>query len=51
MTDDGGIGEQVDEVFFVPQEDIPNVDKTRQAVVRTGHKHTCRCNEKLILDI
>jgi len=30
---DGGIGRQVDEMFYVPKEDIANVNKTRAAVV------------------
>lgn len=47
ITDDGGIGEQVDEMFFVPEQDIPNVDKTRQAVVKTTLKHTYCWQEKL----
>ena len=30
---DGGIGKQVDEMLFVPQDDLKNVNKTRASVV------------------
>jgi carboxy-cis,cis-muconate cyclase len=33
IDEDGGIGETVHEMFYVPKEEIPNVDKTRKAVV------------------
>lgn len=36
LTEDGGIGEEVHEMFYVPPEDIPDVDKTRSAVVSSS---------------
>lgn len=48
ITDDGGIGEQVDEMIFLPRQDVQNVDKTREAVVRNFHRRGCRGQEKLI---
>ncbi|KAG6368773.1 hypothetical protein INS49_002987 [Diaporthe citri] len=49
MTDDGGIGEQVNELFFVPQQDIPNVDKTRQAVLYGGYAFDVNINKKAFI--
>lgn len=45
ITEDGGIGEKVDEMFFVPQQDVQNVDKTREAVARIIHRLACRGQE------
>lgn len=33
ITEDGGLGELVDELFYVPEEEMDNVGKTREAVV------------------
>jgi hypothetical protein len=33
LTAGGGIGEQVHKMFYIPEQDIPVVDKTRSAVV------------------
>ncbi|KAF2998820.1 hypothetical protein E8E13_002024 [Curvularia kusanoi] len=33
IDEDGGIGDIVNEMFYVPQQEIPRVDKTRAAVV------------------
>lgn len=33
ISENGGIGEQIDELLFIPEQEIPNVDKTRNAVV------------------
>lgn len=33
IDEDGGIGHVVNEMFYVPQQEIPRVDKTRAAVV------------------
>jgi carboxy-cis,cis-muconate cyclase len=33
LTDDGSLGEEVQEMLYVPKEDIEDVNKTRSAVV------------------
>jgi carboxy-cis,cis-muconate cyclase len=33
LTENGAIGEQVQELYMVPKEEIENVNKTREAVV------------------
>ena len=33
IDEDGGIGEMVDEMFYVPEEEMVRVDKTRKGVV------------------
>lgn len=40
LTEDGGIGEQVEELYTVPEEEIVNVDKTRAAVVSFSYELT-----------
>jgi carboxy-cis,cis-muconate cyclase len=37
LTENGGIGDLVDEVYMVPEEEIKNVNKTRAAVVSYIH--------------
>jgi carboxy-cis,cis-muconate cyclase len=35
VDEDGGLGDTGHEIFFVPEQEVPNVDKTRKAVVST----------------
>lgn len=35
IDEDGGVGDAVYEMFYVPEQEVPNVDKTRKAVVST----------------
>jgi carboxy-cis,cis-muconate cyclase len=46
LTEDGGIGEQVDEVYMVPEEEIKNVNKTRAAVLYGAHAFDINVNRK-----
>ncbi|KAF9872859.1 Nitrogen assimilation transcription factor nit-4 [Colletotrichum karsti] len=46
INDDGGIGEQVTEMFYVPTQDVPAVDKTRQAVLYGAHGFDVNVNRK-----
>ncbi|KAH8590209.1 Lactonase, 7-bladed beta-propeller-domain-containing protein [Bisporella sp. PMI_857] len=46
LDDDGGISEQVDEMFYVPKEDIDNVTKTRAAVLYGAHGFDVNINNK-----
>ncbi|KAM5354539.1 hypothetical protein ACJ41O_001186 [Fusarium nematophilum] len=39
LTEDGGIGEEVHEMFYVPEQEIPRVDKTRSAVASLYGAH------------
>lgn len=36
LAEDGGIGEEIQEMLYVPKESIDEVDKTRAAVVSLG---------------
>ncbi|KAL5337057.1 Lactonase, 7-bladed beta-propeller-domain-containing protein [Aspergillus crustosus] len=46
LDNDGVIGDLVDEVYFIPEEDIPSVDKTRAAVLYGGHAFDVNANSK-----
>ncbi|KAI0164040.1 Lactonase, 7-bladed beta-propeller-domain-containing protein [Xylariaceae sp. FL1272] len=46
IDDDGAIGQQLDEVFFVPKEEIVNVDETRAEVLYGGHAFDMNVNRK-----
>ncbi|KAF6813048.1 hypothetical protein CMUS01_12930 [Colletotrichum musicola] len=46
IAEDGGIGEQIDEMFYVPKLDIEDVDKTRQAVLYGAHAFDVNVNRK-----
>ncbi|KAL8377855.1 hypothetical protein RB595_008507 [Gaeumannomyces hyphopodioides] len=46
LDEDGGIGEQTHEMFYVPSQDIPRVDKTRQAVLYGAHSFDVNTNNK-----
>ncbi|KAF6812842.1 carboxy-cis,cis-muconate cyclase [Colletotrichum plurivorum] len=46
IAEDGGIGEQIDEMFYVPKQDIEDVDKTRQAVLYGAHAFDVNVNRK-----
>ncbi|KAK8011876.1 hypothetical protein PG989_000136 [Apiospora arundinis] len=43
---DGGLGEQTDEMYYVPEEEIVNVDKTRNAVLYGAHSFDVNVNNK-----
>ncbi|KAK8129171.1 hypothetical protein PG999_001551 [Apiospora kogelbergensis] len=43
---DGGLGEQTVEMFYVPEEEIVNVDKTRNAVLYGAHSFDVNVNNK-----
>ncbi|KAL5312813.1 hypothetical protein ACEPPN_019239 [Leptodophora sp. 'Broadleaf-Isolate-01'] len=46
LDSDGGIGGQVDEMLYVPAEDLPNVNKTRSAVLWGAHGIDVNVNKK-----
>ncbi|KAL4881417.1 Lactonase, 7-bladed beta-propeller-domain-containing protein [Aspergillus karnatakaensis] len=46
LDNDGGIGQLTDELYFIPEEDIPSVDKTRAAVLWGGHSFDVNKNSK-----
>ncbi|KAH7123303.1 hypothetical protein B0J13DRAFT_511604 [Dactylonectria estremocensis] len=46
VTEEGGLGEQVDELYMVPEEEIGNVVKTRAAVLYGAHAFDVNINRK-----
>ncbi|RGP72457.1 hypothetical protein FSPOR_2668 [Fusarium sporotrichioides] len=46
LTENGGIGEMVDELYMVPEEEIKNVNKTRAAVLYGAHAFDVNVNRK-----
>ncbi|KAF5246895.1 hypothetical protein FAUST_1080 [Fusarium austroamericanum] len=46
LTEDGGLGEMVDELYMVPEEEIKNVNKTRAAVLYGAHAFDINVNRK-----
>ncbi|CEI65627.1 unnamed protein product [Fusarium venenatum] len=46
LTENGGLGEMVDELYMVPKEEIKNVNKTRAAVLYGAHAFDVNINRK-----
>ncbi|KAH7395346.1 Lactonase, 7-bladed beta-propeller-domain-containing protein [Phaeosphaeria sp. MPI-PUGE-AT-0046c] len=46
IDEDGGIGEMTAEMFYVPEEEMKNVDKTRAAVLYGAHGFDVNVNNK-----
>ncbi|KAJ4185823.1 hypothetical protein NW755_008275 [Fusarium falciforme] len=46
LTEVGGIGKQVEELYMVPEEEIVNVNKTRAAVLYGAHAFDININRK-----
>ncbi|KAB8263544.1 Lactonase, 7-bladed beta-propeller-domain-containing protein [Aspergillus pseudonomiae] len=44
--DDGAIGDEIQELYLIPEEDIDSVDKTRQAVLHGAHAFDVNINNK-----
>ncbi|GAB1205321.1 hypothetical protein APSETT445_003994 [Aspergillus pseudonomiae] len=44
--DDGAIGDEIQELYLIPEEDIDSVDKTRQAVLHGAHAFDVNVNNK-----
>lgn len=46
LDDDGGIGDLIDEMFYVPKQEMGRVDRTRAAVLHGAHGFDVNVNNK-----